>query len=66
MCLQCRRRGFDPWVGKIPLQKEIAIHSSILAWRIPRTEELAGYSPWGHERVGHGLATKQETIKVDE
>ena len=66
MCLQCRRRGFDSWIGKIPLQKEIAIHSSILAWRIPPTEELAGYSPWGHDRVGRGLATKQETIKVDE
>ena len=25
-----------------PLEKEIAIHSSILAWRIPYTEELAG------------------------
>ena len=23
-------------------------HSGILTWRIPRTEELAGYSPWGH------------------
>ena len=24
-------------------------HSSILAWRIPRTEDLAGYSPWSCE-----------------
>ena len=24
------------------------MHSSILAWRIPRTEEPGGYSPWGH------------------
>ena len=32
-----------------PLEKEMAIHSSILAWRIPRTEELAGYSPWGYK-----------------
>ena len=28
------------------LEKEMAIHSSILAWRIPRTASLAGYSPW--------------------
>ena len=28
-----------------PLEKEMATHSSILAWRIPWTEELAGYSP---------------------
>ena len=31
--------GFDPWVGKIPLEKGIATHSSILAWRIPWTQE---------------------------
>ena len=32
-----------------PLEKEIVIHSSILAWEIPRTEEPGGYSPWGHK-----------------
>ena len=35
---QCRRRkrcGFGPWVGNIPLEEGMAIHSSILAWRIP-------------------------------
>ena len=30
-----------------PLEKRIANHSSILAWRIPWTESLVGYSPWG-------------------
>ena len=35
----CRRPGFDPWVGKIPLEEEMATHSSILSWRILRTEE---------------------------
>ena len=29
------------------LEKEMATHSSILPWRIPWTEELAGYSAWG-------------------
>ena len=33
---------FDPWVGKIPLEKEMATHSSILAWEIPQTEESGG------------------------
>ena len=33
------------------LEKEIATHSSILAWRIPWTEELAGYSPWDHKEI---------------
>ena len=37
--LQCRRPWFDPWVRKIPLEKEMATHSSILAWIIPWTEE---------------------------
>ena len=31
-----------------PLEKEMATHSSILAWRIPWTEEPEGCSPWGH------------------
>ena len=47
-----RRRGFDPWVKKIALEKEMATHSSILAWRIPWTEELSGLcSPWGHTEL---------------
>ena len=33
---------FDPWVGKVPLEKGMATHSSILAWRIPLTEEPGG------------------------
>ena len=47
--------GFDPWVGKDPLEKGMATHSSILAWRIPWTEEpgrLQGVT-WGHKRVRH-------------
>ena len=31
------------------LEKEMATHSSVLAWRIPWTEEPGGYSPWGHK-----------------
>ena len=30
-----------------PLEKGMATHSSILAWRIPCTKETGGYSPWG-------------------
>ena len=30
-----------------PLEKGTAIHSSILAWRIPQTKQLVGYSPCG-------------------
>ena len=31
------------------LENGMAIHSSILAWRIPWTEGLVGCSPWGHK-----------------
>ena len=34
--------GFDPWVRKIPLEKRMATHSSILAWKFPWTEEPGG------------------------
>ena len=32
-----------------PLEKEMATHSSILAWKIPWMQELVGYSPWGRK-----------------
>ena len=32
-----------------PLEKGVAIHSSIPVWRIPWTVSLAGYSPWSHK-----------------
>jgi len=46
-CRSHRRLRFHPWVRKIPLEESIASHSSILAWRIPWTEEPGRYSPWG-------------------
>ena len=36
-----------------PLEKGMAAHSSILAWRIPWTEETGGLQPIGSQRVGH-------------
>ena len=41
-----------------PLEKEMATHSSILAWRIPWTEEPDGLQFIGSQRFGHDLATK--------
>ena len=40
--LQRQRPGIDPWVGKKSLEKGMATHSSVLAWRIPWTEEPGG------------------------
>ena len=46
---------------KDPLEKGMAAHSSVLAWRIPWTEEPGGlYCPWGHKRVGHNSVAKQQ------
>ena len=39
--------------SKDPLEKRMATHSSILAWRIPRTEEFGGLQSMGLQRVRH-------------
>ena len=43
-----------------PLEKEMVTHPSILAWRIPLTEESGGLQPMGSQRVRHNLVTKQQ------
>ena len=44
------------WVRSLgqedPLEREMATHSSILAWRLPWTEELGGLYSMGSQRVG--------------
>ena len=40
-----------------PLEKEMATYSSILAWRIPWTEEPGGLQSTGSQRVGHNEVT---------
>ena len=40
-----------------PLEKEMATHSSIIAWRIPWTEELGKLQSMGSQRVGHDCET---------
>ena len=41
--------------GEVPLEKEMATHSSILAWKIPRTEELSWLQSMGSQRVSKGM-----------
>ena len=43
-----------------PLEKEMAAHSSILAWRIPWTEGPGRLRSMRLQRIGHDLATKQQ------
>ena len=56
---QCRRHkkhGFRPWVRKISLSRKRATHSRMPPRKFHRQRSLAGYSPWGSQRVGHGWA----------
>ena len=47
----------ETWVGSLgredPLEKEMATHSSTLAWKIPWTEEPGRLQSMGSQRVGH-------------
>ena len=45
-----------------PHEKEMATHSSILAWEIPWTEEPARLQSGGSQRVRQDLATKQQNV----
>ena len=45
-----------------PLEEEMATHSSILAWKIPWTEEPGGLQSMGSQRVGHDSATNLLTL----
>ena len=47
-----------------PLEEEMATHSSILAWKIPRTEKHGGLWCVGLQRVGQDLVTTQQQQKV--
>ena len=54
----------ETWVQTLaqedPLEKEIAIQSSFLAWEIPWTEEAGRIQSTGLLRIIHDLATKQQ------
>ena len=54
---QCRRHercGFNPWVGKISLEKEMTTHSTVFAWKIQWAEEPGGL---------HGVTNSQTRLK---
>ena len=57
---------WETWVRSLgradSLEKDMATHSSILAWRIPWTEEPGGLQSTGLQRVGHDRATSLHFI----
>ena len=57
----------ETWVQSLgwedPPEKEMATHSSILVWEIPRTEEPGGLQSMGLQTVVPDLVTKQQPMK---
>ena len=47
-----------------PLEKGMAVHPSILAWKIPWTEEPGGYSPCGHKESDATKVTKHAHMHI--
>ena len=61
--LPAKQKTWVPFLGwEDALGKELTTHSSMLAWRIQRTEELFGPQSTGSQRVGHSWATKQQEV----
>ena len=55
--VKCLPTMWETWVQSLGweglLEKQMATHSSILAWEIPWTEELGGLQSMGSQRVRH-------------
>ena len=66
--LQCRnhrRCRFDPWVRKVHWRRGQATHSSILAWRIPWTEEPGGLQSIGSQKSDMTEVTQQARMQLN-
>ena len=61
ICLQCRKSGFNPWVGKIPWRKKWLSTPVFLLGESHGQRSLVGYSPWGHKESD---TTEQLTLSL--
>ena len=65
--IKCLSTMRETWVQSLgredPLEKEMAIHSSTIAWKIPWTEEPGRLQSMGSQRVGHDRATSLSLYK---
>ena len=59
-CLQCRRSGFSPGLGKIPWRRKWLLFPVLLPRDFHGQRSLTGYSPWGHKKSD---TSKQLTLK---
>ena len=66
ICLQYRRPGFDPWVGKIPWRRKWLPTPAFLPGEFHGQWSLVGYSPWGHKELDmlEWLSTYAHTILI--
>ena len=60
---QCKRRGFNPWVGKIPKRRKWQPTPVFLPGESPWTEEPGSYSPRGHKKLDMTEHTHKEMKK---
>ena len=68
--VECLPTIWETWVPSLSwedsLEKEMSTHSTILAWRIPWTEEPGGLQSMGLQRVGHDWVTSHTHTMVTE
>ena len=57
---QCRKQGFNPWVGKIPQSRKWQPTPVVLPGKSHGDRRLASYSPWGNKESDTNLVTKQQ------
>ena len=55
---EMQKLWFQSLILEDPLEKEMATHSSILAWKTPWTQESGGLQSMGSQRVRHNFVTK--------
>ena len=63
-CRRHKRRQFNHWVRKIPWRRKWQPTPAFLPGESLGLRSLLGYSPWGHKRVRHDLAAKQQKYIV--
>ena len=60
--LQCRRPGFNSWVGKIPWRREWQPTTVFLPGKSHGQRSLLGYSPWGHKKLDTTEVTEHTVL----
>ena len=62
---QCRRHGFNPWVGKMSWRRKWQPTPVFFPGKSHGQKSLASYSPWGHKIVGYSPMTKQQATTTN-